>query len=175
MASRSWITPVRSRAAIQPSSQKTSKTPSSSSRTMGGNYVYGPPPSSSGKKRKREYLDLTHDSEAQPAGESKATNSQSSTSKSRPKKAKGEEKRLKRFRSHPPGSYIERLDRARSQRMFLIDRERKTGNDGTQEEVFDLAGSTGNVYTVTIGKLPKCTCPDNEKGNQCKHIIYVSC
>jgi len=26
---------------------------------------------------------------------------------------------------------------------------------------------------VTVNKVPSCTCPDAEKGNQCKHIIYV--
>ena len=62
--------------------------------------------------------------------------------------------------------------------MFLIDREKKTNSDeyGTYpEEVFDMAGTTGNVYQVTIGKVPKCTCPDAQKnGIQCKHIIHVS-
>lgn len=37
---------------------------------------------------------------------------------------------------------------------------------------FGMAGSTGNLYTVTIGKVPSCSCPDNQKGNQCKHICY---
>jgi hypothetical protein len=36
-----------------------------------------------------------------------------------------------------------------------------------------VAGSTGNVYTVTIGLVPSCDCPHAKKGNQCKHIIYV--
>lgn len=86
-----------------------------------------------------------------------------------------EEKRLKRYRTKPPGTYLERLLRVRTQRMFLIDRERTTSEDGSSErEVFDIAGSTGNVYQVTISKLPACTCPDSLKGNQCKHIIYVS-
>jgi uncharacterized Zn finger protein len=58
--------------------------------------------------------------------------------------------------------------------MFLIERNRTTSEDGThEEEVFDLAGSTGNIYQVTVSKVPKCTCPDAGKGNQCKHIIYV--
>ena len=26
---------------------------------------------------------------------------------------------------------------------------------------------------VTVGLEPKCTCPDNLKGNQCKHIVYA--
>lgn len=85
-----------------------------------------------------------------------------------------EEKRLKPFRKRAPQAYLQRLDRVRTQRMFLIDRERKLGRDGTEEkEVFDIAGTTGNIYQVTICKQPKCTCPDNQKGNQCKHIVYV--
>jgi hypothetical protein len=95
----------------------------------------------------------------------------------RPRKNKGEgpeEKRLKRFRQKPPKSYLDRLGRVKTQRMFLIDRNRTTSEDGThEEEVFDLAGSTGNIYQITVSKVPKCTCPDAGKGNQCKHIIYV--
>jgi hypothetical protein len=36
-----------------------------------------------------------------------------------------------------------------------------------------MTGSTGNIYTVTICQLPVCSCPHNQKGNQCKHILYV--
>ena len=88
------------------------------------------------------------------------------------------EKRLRKFRDHPPASYQSRYERAITQRMFLIDRRKKIGGDeyGTfQEEVFDMAGTTGNVYQVTISKVPKCTCPDARKNNMhCKHMIYVS-
>ncbi len=99
---------------------------------------------------------------------------------SKPKRARKkqgeepEEKRLKRFRQKPPLTYLERLARVKTQRMFLIDRNRNASEDGThEEEVFDLAGSTGNIYQITISKIPKCTCPDAGNGNQCKHIIYV--
>lgn len=96
----------------------------------------------------------------------------------KPRKKKGEEpeeKRLKRYRVKAPLSYLERLSRVTTQRMFLIDRHRSDSDDGVSEqETFDIAGSTGNVYQVTVGKLPACTCPDAGKGNQCKHIIYVS-
>lgn len=96
--------------------------------------------------------------------------------RSRNKNGKGpEEKRLRRFRAKPPRSYLDRLDRVRTQRMFLIDRNQSTSEDGTHErEAFDIAGTTGNIYTITISKIPTCTCPDAAKGNQCKHIIYVS-
>ena len=56
--------------------------------------------------------------------------------------------------------------------MFVIERTRQ-GTDEVPEEVIEMAGTTGNVYHVTINKMPSCTCPDNMKGNQCKHIVYV--
>ncbi|CAG8974824.1 hypothetical protein HYALB_00000438 [Hymenoscyphus albidus] len=96
------------------------------------------------------------------------------TKPKRARKKNGEEKRLKRHRARPPRTYIERLHRVRIQRMFLLDRNRSTSEDGThEEEVFDIAGTTGNVYNVTISKVLDCSCPDSSKGNQCKHIIYV--
>jgi hypothetical protein len=36
-----------------------------------------------------------------------------------------------------------------------------------------MAGSTGNVYTVAIANQPLCNCPYAEKGNQCKHMIWI--
>jgi hypothetical protein len=56
--------------------------------------------------------------------------------------------------------------------MFVI-RRRRTGTEEAPEEQVDMAGTVGNLYTVTIAKEPTCTCPDALKGNQCKHIIYV--
>lgn len=68
--------------------------------------------------------------------------------------------------------------------MFILDRER-----GVEEnchanhadcpcETVQIAGSTGNVYTVIISHLPSCTCPvglftvrNNNK--LCKHALYV--
>ena len=95
--------------------------------------------------------------------------------KKRAVKKKDEEKRIRVFRKRAPRSFLERLARAQTQRMFLIDRKRKMSLAWShEEEVFDIAGTTGNIYQVTISKQPTCTCPDNEKGNQCKHIVYVS-
>lgn len=37
---------------------------------------------------------------------------------------------------------------------------------------FDIVGTTGNIYKVTVGKVPFCSCPDSQKGNQCKHVCY---
>jgi hypothetical protein len=82
------------------------------------------------------------------------------------------EKRLRVFRKKAPLSYLEKLERATSQRMFVIDRTRG-GTEAVPEETIDMAGTTGNIYSITISQMPKCTCPDNKKGNQCKHIVYV--
>ena len=93
-------------------------------------------------------------------------------------KVKSPEKRLRPYRDHAPQTYQARYERALTQRMFLIDRQKTTKSDEHgeyEEEVFDMAGTTGNVYQVTISKVPKCTCPDwRNNRSQCKHIIYVS-
>ena len=82
---------------------------------------------------------------------------------------------LRIFRKKAPLSYFERLDCVKTQRMFLIDRERSLSEDGAhEEEIFDISGMTGNIYRVAITKQPNCTCPDGGKVNQCKRIIYVS-
>ncbi|ESK82324.1 hypothetical protein Moror_2236, partial [Moniliophthora roreri MCA 2997] len=80
------------------------------------------------------------------------------------------EKRLARYRSKCPNAISDRLDRALGQRLFLLNRQRE---EGELKEVFTITGSTGNVYTVTINKTPRCDCPDCGKGNHCKHIIFV--
>ena len=77
-------------------------------------------------------------------------------------------------------------------RMYVIDRNK---TEDSLEETIEMAGelypmsvkklignilskshpgTTGNVYTIKIGLVPACSCPDNSKGNQCKHIVYVS-
>lgn len=94
----------------------------------------------------------------------------------RARKKKGEEpeeKRLRRARAKPPVTYLERLSRVKTQRMFLIDRERSMSQDGTHKvEEFSIAGTTGNIYKVVVSKVPTCTCPDGAKGNQCMYILY---
>ena len=34
-------------------------------------------------------------------------------------------------------------------------------------------GSGIAVYEVTVGRHPDCTCPDFQKGNLCKHYLFV--
>ncbi|KAG5297614.1 RING finger domain-containing protein [Histoplasma ohiense] len=83
-----------------------------------------------------------------------------------------EERRRRVFRNRPPQSYLQKLDRARTQRLFVVDRKRDGTEDVPMEKV-QIVGTTGNLYEVVIGLVPWCTCPDSQKGNQCKHIIYV--
>lgn len=91
---------------------------------------------------------------------------------SRAEDAPIEEKRQRRFRARPPQSYLDVKQRALTQRLTVLSRER-CGTDDAPEEKVVIAGSTGNVYTVHIGFLPRCDCPHANKGNQCKHVIYV--
>ena len=84
-----------------------------------------------------------------------------------------EEKRLRRFRPQEPRSFSDIYDRAMTQRFFVLER-RRTGTDECPGEVVELTGSTGNVYTVSIGLRPDCDCPHAKKGNQCKHVVFVS-
>ncbi|KAG8881468.1 hypothetical protein FRB98_004307 [Tulasnella sp. 332] len=80
------------------------------------------------------------------------------------------EKRLARLRKKCPQDILVRRERVMTQRFFMIDRERD--GDALRED-FKVLGSTGNVYTVSIGILPSCNCPDGTRGNHCKHIMFV--
>ncbi|KAF9450267.1 hypothetical protein P691DRAFT_726392 [Macrolepiota fuliginosa MF-IS2] len=91
------------------------------------------------------------------------------TKKNSPAQPKAE-KRLAQFRSHCPQNVLERAERVRCQRFFMIDRHRE---GEALKETFSVLGSTGNVYTVTIDHTPKCNCPDNLRGNHCKHIMFI--
>jgi hypothetical protein len=86
------------------------------------------------------------------------------------KKAAPPEKRLKRFRSSCPNGIQQRIERAKTQRMFLVQKDDEAQTLTCQ---FVILGSTGNLYTVKIAKVASCTCPDHQKGNLCKHILFV--
>lgn len=85
-----------------------------------------------------------------------------------------EEKRARRFRPNPPQAFYDIYSRALSQRFYVLKRTR-CGTAECPEEKVEMTGSTGNIYTVHIGNRPSCTCPHAQKGNQCKHVLYVSC
>lgn len=88
-------------------------------------------------------------------------------------KPKDEEKRLKRWRKKAPQAWLDVRDRALTQRMFVLDRTRIDSRPEHPIETISLAGTTGNVYSITIDKVPTCDCPHARKGNQCKHIVYM--
>jgi hypothetical protein len=82
------------------------------------------------------------------------------------------EQRGRPWRPYPSHDAQTRILRANTQRMFLVDR-RSTTASGIGA-AFDVLGSTGNIYTVTIARSVKCTCPDAARGNlPCKHVIFV--
>ncbi|RMZ79141.1 hypothetical protein DV738_g3518, partial [Chaetothyriales sp. CBS 135597] len=93
------------------------------------------------------------------------------TSSKRPRHAP-DEKRLKLFRKQAPKSFLTKLERAQTQRMIVIKRTRG-GTARCPTESIDIVGTTGNIYTVTIDKVPSCSCPDSLKGNECKHKVYA--
>ncbi|KAK5132838.1 hypothetical protein LTR08_008554 [Meristemomyces frigidus] len=126
-------------------------------------------------------IDLTQDSPAKKPRMKKAAKANADMDdgddavnpKKKAKKPKDEEKRLRRFRTHAPTAYLEVRDRALTQRMFALDRQRDTSNPDHPVETISLAGTTGNVYSIVIDKVPSCDCPHAKKGNQCKHIAYI--
>lgn len=129
--------------------------------------------------RKRKVIDLTQDNDLdEPAPKSSAK-----------KQKKDEpEKRLKPFRQKAPQTFLQKLERATTQRMIVIGRTRSGLGQDLHENI-DIVGTTGNIYTVTIARLPSCTCPDSQKGNrqlashnsftyclqgnECKHKVYA--
>ena len=157
------------------------KQPSYYGDSDGDDYVdYEPEPASSRPRKRRsiEVVDLTADEPA-PKKTARGVNGKGKKDSGKGKSKNdddceetNEEKRLRRFRTHPPKSYLEIKARALSQRLTVLSRER-VGSDDVPEEKVVMAGSTGNVYTQRIGLVPSCDCPHAKKGNQCKHILYV--
>jgi len=63
-----------------------------------------------------------------------------------------EERRAKRYRTHPPADFMVKYERVMTQRMFLI--ERSGRKDCALQEDFSVLGSTGNVYVVNVSEIP---------------------
>jgi len=78
------------------------------------------------------------------------------------------EKRLKRKRTCTQ-SVLDRIKRALRQRLYMVSWEQK----GPHMREYKVLGSTGNLYTIQIGKLITCSCPDFRKGNLCKHCLFI--
>ncbi|KAJ0124022.1 SWIM zinc finger protein [Diaporthe amygdali] len=143
-----------------------------------------PPPGSSDRKRKRRHTAAPFPTNVSPAALLRDEDDDEASDRvvrnakkpKKPKKASiaapAAEKRLRRFRPSAPSSFHAVYERATSQRFFLLSRTR-CGTPDCPEELFELTGSTGNVYRVHIQKQPTCSCPHASAGNQCKHIVWA--
>lgn len=98
-------------------------------------------------------------------------NNNNNDKKKTPTPAKQKEKRLAKYRSTCSQKTRARIDRAKTQRMYLV--SRGDVSPDSLECKFVVLGSTGNVYTVKICKKSSCSCPDFQKGNLCKHVLFV--
>lgn len=82
-----------------------------------------------------------------------------------------QEDRAVLFVRQPSNALCDRIDRALSQRLYLLQMQKHEGGPGAE---FKVLGSTGNVYSVDIGTRPCCDCPDFLKGRGlCKHILFI--
>jgi Ring finger domain/SWIM zinc finger len=114
-----------------------------------------------------------------PAAKKKKATPTTTTGSSKEK----EEKRAKLFRKTCPIALQERLERAATQRLYLIqqseippmyDHHHQEEGENHNRVHFTVLGSTGNVYTVVLGLVPSCTCPDYcRRQDMCKHIMFV--
>eukprot|EP00048_Salpingoeca_helianthica_P021353 m.11819 g.11819 ORF g.11819 m.11819 type:complete len:365 (+) comp5873_c0_seq1:129-1223(+) len=82
------------------------------------------------------------------------------------------------FRKSCPASTTARIQRALYQRLYLLSRRAPESQCSCPRSTphhteFAVLGSTGNVYDVTICRNQTCSCPDGQRGAQCKHILFV--
>jgi len=100
------------------------------------------------------------------------------TSGKKAAKTKKEEKRLKRYRSQPTKAIRARIERALTQRLYLVHTSEPNSSESSEFEEdpsigLTVLGSTGNIYEVNLAKIPHCNCPDHMRGNLCKHLLFV--
>ena len=119
----------------------------------------------SSKRKYGDVIDLTNDDSDDNNNDNKKNDKKSKSPRKQP-----EEKRASRLVSYASSKTVERIQRALSQRMYLIS-QKDLSIDGNLRRDFAVLGSTGNVYDVTISKHSTCSCPDSV--NCCKHILFV--
>jgi len=74
----------------------------------------------------------------------------------------------------PPVGIDDRIDRALSQRLYLLERRDDASTAESPSADFMVLGSTGNVYKVQINGCPCCDCPDFvRRQSPCKHVLFV--
>lgn len=70
------------------------------------------------------------------------------------------ERRERGFVPRPDEKFKDTYWRIQRDRMFMLDRRMSQDQKGHTSQKFEIAGSTGNIYNVTIGRTPSCDCPD---------------
>jgi hypothetical protein len=135
-----------------------------------------------GRNRKRDneedVVDLVSSDEHEDEAPKKRTKKRASAD-TRPKETREDQYgHTVRYSSKPSIKVQERIQRAMpnsGHRLFLIDRQpdNPAGAEGGRSEDFKVLGATGNVYTVRICRQPSCNCPDANRGNVCKHRLFV--
>jgi hypothetical protein len=104
------------------------------------------------KKAKKSKKEVSPDAETEgPTAAELVENQQRSASG---------EKRSRPFVPAPDDEYKKKLKKVKKERMFMLDRTKSVDSQGVACEIFDIAGSTGNIYQTTFGRSPKCTCMD---------------
>ena len=90
-------------------------------------------------------------------------------------RASTRDKRAARYVTDPSQKVMERINRALTQRLYLVNQEEVVATDDEEElaRSYAVLGSTNNVYDIEIGKVPTCSCPDFDNGHLCKHILFV--
>jgi hypothetical protein len=67
----------------------------------------------------------------------------------------------------PVRGHEERIKRALNQSIFVVSQEQETPH----LRVYQILGTTNNLYTVKIGRTHYCNCPDDF--NPCKHLLFI--
>ena len=63
----------------------------------------------------------------------------------------------------------QRINRGKTQKIYLVNR-----NVNDQTAIFNIMGTTGNIYEVKLSGSPTCTCPDfSQRHSRCKHIFFM--
>ncbi|PWZ00764.1 hypothetical protein BCV70DRAFT_200025 [Testicularia cyperi] len=108
------------------------------------------------------------------------TNSINKKKPQKPRKlsrAAQEQIKMEEFKADPnfrrlDDSQIRRLARVFLDRMYLVHRQKSTIMPNQEE--FQVFGSRGNIYRVTVDYECKCTCIDFVKNKSpCKHMLFV--
>lgn len=136
--------------------------------------VLEPPPTKRSKPSPpRPATTATTSKTAQPASKPGKDGERTCAKPTRTKGTRAKPARGKAYRAAPSQAVLQRMGRS-TQRLYLVRRQQQNG--GMR---FDVMGTNGNLYDVTIGLQPHCTCPDYTKrqgtvsSGACKHLIFV--